>query len=124
MKIVSGYISAGLVLRSRHINDPRFVTGTSTGIGFATALYLAKRGHTVGATIRSLAKAGPLEAAARDQGARLVSSPSQASIDRALAATQESEGAVDVLVNNAGIGGATPLELTPHAGPDEREAHQ
>ena len=38
------------------------VTGTSTGIGFATALHLAKRGHVV-ATMRSLAKAGPLEAA-------------------------------------------------------------
>ena len=49
-----------------------FVTGTSTGIGFATALYLAKRGHTVVATMRNLAKAGPLEAAAREQGLRLV----------------------------------------------------
>jgi len=39
------------------------VTGTSTGIGFATALHLAKRGHAVVATMRSLAKAGPLEAA-------------------------------------------------------------
>jgi NAD(P)-dependent dehydrogenase (short-subunit alcohol dehydrogenase family) len=95
------------------------VTGTSTGIGFATALYLAKRGHTVVATMRSLAKAGPLEMAARDQGARLVvrelDVTSQASIDRALAATRETEGAIDVLVNNAGIGGATPLELTPEA---------
>jgi NAD(P)-dependent dehydrogenase (short-subunit alcohol dehydrogenase family) len=93
------------------------VTGTSTGIGFATALYLAKRGHTVVATMRNLAKAGPLETAARDQGVQLVvrelDVTSQASIDRALAATLEMEGAIDVLVNNAGIGGATPLELTP-----------
>src|SRR5262249_29282191 len=37
------------------------------------------------------------------------------SIARALAATRETEGAIDVLVNNAGIGGATPLELTPEA---------
>src|SRR5262247_67062 len=95
------------------------VTGTSSGIGFATALYLAKRGHTMVATMRSLAKAGPLETAARDQGVRLVvrelDVTSQASIDRALAATRETEGAIDVLVNNAGIGGATPLELTPEA---------
>src|SRR5262249_12443018 len=96
------------------------VTGTSTGIGFATALYLAKHGHTVVATMRSLAKAGPLEMAARDQGARLVvrelDVTSQASIDRALAATRETEGAIDVLVNNAGIGGATPLQPTPEDG--------
>ncbi len=32
-----------------------------------------------------------------------------------MAATRDGEGAIDVLVNNAGIGGATPLELTPEA---------
>ena len=95
------------------------VTGTSTGIGFATALHLAKHGHTVVATMRNLAKAGPLEAAAREQGVRLavreLDVTDQASIDRAMAETRAREGAVDVLVNNAGIGGATPLELTPEA---------
>jgi NAD(P)-dependent dehydrogenase (short-subunit alcohol dehydrogenase family) len=30
-----------------------------------------------------------------------------------VAATRDAEGAIDVLVNNAGIGGASPLELTP-----------
>lgn len=95
------------------------VTGTSTGIGFATAFHLAKHGHTVVATMRNLAKAGPLEAAAREQGVRLavreLDVTDQASIDRAMAETRAREGAVDVLVNNAGIGGATPLELTPEA---------
>jgi NAD(P)-dependent dehydrogenase (short-subunit alcohol dehydrogenase family) len=99
------------------------VTGTSTGIGFATALNLAKHGHSVVATMRNLAKAGPLESAARELGVRLVvrelDVTSQASIDRAMAATRDREGAVDVLVNNAGIGGATPLELTPE---DEHRA--
>ena len=47
------------------------VTGTSTGIGFVTALYLARHGHTVVATMRNLAKAAPLEAAAREQRVRL-----------------------------------------------------
>src|SRR5262252_8265971 len=95
------------------------VTGTSTGIGFATALYLAKHGHTVVATMRNLTKAAPLDAAAREQGVRLavreLDVTNQASIDRAMAETRAREGAVDVLVNNAGIGGATPLELTPEA---------
>jgi NAD(P)-dependent dehydrogenase (short-subunit alcohol dehydrogenase family) len=95
------------------------VTGTSTGIGFATALHLARHGHTVVATMRNLAKARPLEEAARAEGVALIlrelDVTSQESIDRAVAATQEREGAVDVLVNNAGIGGATPLELTPEA---------
>ncbi len=95
------------------------VTGTSTGIGFATALHLARHGHQVVATMRNLAKAGPLEEAARREGlpltVRELDVTRQDSIDGAVAATRAQEGAVDVLVNNAGIGGATPLELTPEA---------
>jgi NAD(P)-dependent dehydrogenase (short-subunit alcohol dehydrogenase family) len=95
------------------------VTGTSTGIGFATALHLARHGHRVVATMRNLAKAGPLEEAARQERLPLtvreldVTRPD--SIDRAVVATRDGEGPIDVLVNNAGIGGATPLELTPEA---------
>ena len=37
------------------------------------------------------------------------------SVDRAVGATLARDGPIDVLVNNAGIGGATPLELTPEA---------
>jgi NAD(P)-dependent dehydrogenase (short-subunit alcohol dehydrogenase family) len=95
------------------------ITGTSTGIGFATALHLARHGHQVVATMRNLAKAGPLEEAARRERLPLVVRELDVtrpeSIDRAVAETRAREGAVDVLVNNAGIGGATPLELTPEA---------
>jgi NAD(P)-dependent dehydrogenase (short-subunit alcohol dehydrogenase family) len=95
------------------------VTGTSTGIGFATALHLARQGHRVVATMRNLAKAGPLEKAVREERlpltVRELDVTRQDSIDRAVAATRDDEGPVDVLVNNAGIGGATPLELTPEA---------
>jgi NAD(P)-dependent dehydrogenase (short-subunit alcohol dehydrogenase family) len=95
------------------------VTGTSTGIGFATALHLARNRHRVVATMRNLAKAGPLETAAREEHlpltVRELDVTRQDSIDRAVAATRDGEGPIDVLVNNAGIGGATPLELTPEA---------
>jgi NAD(P)-dependent dehydrogenase (short-subunit alcohol dehydrogenase family) len=95
------------------------VTGTSTGIGFATALHLARHGHRVVATMRNLAKARPLEEATRQESLPLVvrelDVTRQDSIDAAAAETREREGAIDVLVNNAGIGGATPLELTPEA---------
>ena len=37
------------------------VTGTSTGIGYATALHFARHGYRVVASMRNLAKAGPLE---------------------------------------------------------------
>jgi NAD(P)-dependent dehydrogenase (short-subunit alcohol dehydrogenase family) len=96
-----------------------FVTGTSTGIGFATALHFARHRHRVVATMRDLAKAGPLQDAARAEGLPLVVRELDVtrpdSIARAIAATVEGEGPIDVLVNNAGIGGATPLELTPEA---------
>ena len=48
------------------------VTGTSTGIGYATALHLARNGYTVIATMRNLAKAGPLDTAARGERLPLV----------------------------------------------------
>ena len=94
------------------------VTGTSSGIGLATSLELARNGHRVFAGMRNLAKAGPLrEAAAKEELPVEVIEldvTSQASVDRAFAAVR-AYGAIDVLVNNAGIGGATPLELTPEA---------
>ena len=95
------------------------VTGTSTGIGFATALHLARHGHQVVATMRNLASASPLRDAARAEALPLVVRELDVtraeSIERAVAATRAGEGPIDVLVNNAGIGGATPLELTPEA---------
>ena len=94
------------------------VTGTSTGIGFATSQLLAQSGYRVFAGMRNLAKAQPLRDAAT--AARLplevieLDVTSQSSTDGAFAHIS-SHGPVDVLVNNAGVGGASPLELTPEA---------
>ena len=92
------------------------VTGTSTGIGYATSLALARAGWRVFAGMRDLAKAAPLGTAAAAENLPIdvialdVTSPeSTASAFAAVAA----HGPVDVLVNNAGIGGAAPLELVP-----------
>jgi len=99
------------------------VTGTSTGIGLTTALHLARNGYRVVATMRNLAKAGPLQDAARAESlpvvVRELDVTRRDSIDRALAETVASDGPVDVLINNAGVGGATPLELVPE---DEHRA--
>jgi len=92
------------------------VTGTSTGIGLTTALHLARNGYRVSAGMRDLGKAGPLRdaAAAEQLPVRLVALDvtSPDSVAKAFA-TIAAEGPVDVLVNNAGIGGASPLEITP-----------
>ena len=92
------------------------VTGTSTGIGLTTALHLARNGYRVFAGMRDLGKAGPLRdaAAAEQLPVRLVALDvtAQPSVDAAFAAAAAA-GPVDVLVNNAGIGGASPLEITP-----------
>jgi len=92
------------------------VTGTSTGIGFATSVHLARHGFRVFAGMRNLAKAEPLRAAATEASLPIEVIPldvtSTPSVSRAFETVSE-HGPVDVLVNNAGIGGATPLELTP-----------
>src|SRR3989442_5128235 len=92
------------------------VTGTSTGIGFATSLRLARHGYRVFAGMRNLGKAEPLRAAAAEARLPVEVIPldvtSTPSVQRAFE-TVAGHGPVDVLVNNAGIGGATSPEPTP-----------
>ncbi len=92
------------------------VTGTSTGIGLATSLHLARNGYRVFAGMRNLAKADALQtaAAAEELPVAVVQLDicDGDSVAQAFAGIRE-QGAVDLLVNNAGIGGASPLELTP-----------
>jgi len=94
------------------------VTGTSSGIGYTTSLHLAGNGYRVFAGMRNLDKATPLREAATKGRLPIevieLDVTSQQSCDRAFAHVATT-GPVDVLVNNAGIGGATPLELTPEA---------
>lgn len=96
--------------------DIAVVTGTSSGIGFTTSLYLARHGYRVFAGMRNPAKASALEEAAAAEDLPLevmqldvTDAPSVA----AAFARVTAAGPVDILVNNAGIGGASPLELTP-----------
>ncbi|MEM7255072.1 MAG: SDR family oxidoreductase, partial [Pseudomonadota bacterium] len=92
------------------------ITGTSTGIGLASAVQLAQSGFNVFATMRNLDKAGPLKEAAASAGATLairkldVNEPGDI---ETVVGEIESDGGVDVIINNAGVGGATPLELVP-----------
>ena len=92
------------------------VTGTSTGIGFETSLHLARNGYSVFAGMRNTAKAQPLIDAAQAESLPvqvLQMDVTDADSLQTAFATIHAQGDVSLLVNNAGIGGATPLELTP-----------
>ena len=70
------------------------ITGASSGIGRATAIELASRGHDVVATARRPETLADLRVAARLQ----LDVTDQGSVDAAIAAA----GSLDVLVSNAG----------------------
>jgi NAD(P)-dependent dehydrogenase (short-subunit alcohol dehydrogenase family) len=81
------------------------VTGCSTGIGFATALRLAREGCRVYATVRSEASGANLVEAAGDLPVSLlvVDVDDDASVAAGIASVIAAESRVDILVNNAGI---------------------
>lgn len=87
------------------------ITGCSTGIGRATALRLAKGGQTVYATARRLDSIRDLESA----GCRTLELDvcSEESMKRAVEAVENVEGAVGVLINNAGYGSDGTVEEVP-----------
>ncbi|MBC7564346.1 MAG: SDR family oxidoreductase [Gemmatimonadaceae bacterium] len=93
------------------------VTGTSRGIGLATALAFARAGHTVAATMRNPAAAPELARAAASE--RLAVSvftmdvDDDASVQQAVRRIEAELGPVDVLVNNAGIERTGSVEEMP-----------
>ena len=96
------------------------VTGSSSGIGQATAVVLARAGHTVYATMRN-PKAGSeeLRAIAEREGLLLrcamLDVDSDKSVREAFENIVSEAGHVDVLVNNAGIAHIGAVEELPIA---------
>ena len=93
------------------------VTGASSGIGFATAVRLARRGTIVFAGIRRQVDG---EALLRENSGRikpmLLDVTDDASLQRARTRIESlREFRLDALVNNAGIAVAGPLELLPQS---------
>jgi NAD(P)-dependent dehydrogenase (short-subunit alcohol dehydrogenase family) len=87
------------------------ITGCSTGIGKATALHFARRGWVVYATARRLSDVGDLASA----GCRTLTLDvtDESSMVAAVRAIEEAEGAVGVLVNNAGYSQSGAIESVP-----------
>ncbi|MEW1952493.1 SDR family oxidoreductase [Terrabacter sp. NPDC080008] len=90
------------------------VTGTSSGMGLHAAVELARRGHTVVATMRDPSRDVALRKAAAEAGVELDVRPldvtdhdaARACVDGILA----DHGHLDVLVNNAGRGAVATAE--------------
>jgi len=95
------------------------VTGTSTGIGQATAITLARAGHIVFAGMRNLDRGGELREMASRENLPItivqLDVDSDTSVEAAFTGILREKGQIDVLVNNAGIGARGAIELTPVA---------
>ena len=93
------------------------VTGCSSGIGLATALHFARQGYEVFAGVRNVPGATDLAAAIeRDRlSARVLTLDvnDDASVKRGVDEVLATAGAIDVLVNNAGVGGGGAIEEVP-----------
>jgi NAD(P)-dependent dehydrogenase (short-subunit alcohol dehydrogenase family) len=96
-------MSSGLVQRG---SQNVLITGCSSGIGLASAVEFAKRGHHVWATMRDIARADSLTHAARSASVELTLRPLDVrnhEMIEAVVREIEDHGGVDVLINNAGI---------------------
>ena len=92
------------------------VTGSNSGIGLATAVALARAGHTVVAAMRNLDRGAEIRKIAEGEKlpihlARL-DVDDDASVGDAFSGVVARHGPVDVLVNNAGVPGGGPVEET------------
>jgi NAD(P)-dependent dehydrogenase (short-subunit alcohol dehydrogenase family) len=87
------------------------ITGCSSGIGRATAEHLAEKGWNVYATARRPESIADLES----KGCKLLALDvtDEASMQQAVAAVEQAEGAVGVLVNNAGYSQSGAVEAVP-----------
>jgi NAD(P)-dependent dehydrogenase (short-subunit alcohol dehydrogenase family) len=83
------------------------ITGATDGLGKAAALLLAERGYRVFAAGRSAEKRAQLDALAKEKKLPLetleIDVCDDGSVQRAVASVYQKAGAIDVLINNAGL---------------------
>jgi ketoreductase len=95
------------------------VTGGSRGIGRAIALAFSEPGHVVAIAARTRAGLDATAKAIRERGAEAVLLPMDVTDERAVEAgfaeLNKVSRRIDVLANNAGIGGGQPIHKTDTA---------
>ena len=84
------------------------VTGTSSGIGFETALALAREGYYTYATMRAIVKSDKIQELAKKENLKIhvleLDVDDENSVRTAIQKILEQKQRIDVLVNNAGWG--------------------
>jgi NAD(P)-dependent dehydrogenase (short-subunit alcohol dehydrogenase family) len=132
--LLAGAVAAGAASAANAQGEPPapdlsgksvLITGASSGFGRLAALHFARSGATVIASMRNLKKGARPEAAelldiASKEKLKLTVVEIDVTKDAQVAsgvieAEKTAGGALDVLLNNAGIGGAGPVELYNHA---------
>jgi NADP-dependent 3-hydroxy acid dehydrogenase YdfG len=98
-------------LAAHMATGPVLITGCSSGIGYATAERLLEDGHTVYATARRPDSIAAL--AAKGATTLALDVTDEASMSAAVAHVTDAEGAVGVLINNAGYSQSGAVESVP-----------
>jgi NAD(P)-dependent dehydrogenase (short-subunit alcohol dehydrogenase family) len=91
------------------------ITGTSSGIGLATAIAAARAGHRVVATMRDVTRNADLLEAARAAGVELdireLDVTDESEIETCIAGVATDYARLDAVINNAGVGHIGTIEL-------------
>lgn len=91
------------------------ITGCSTGFGFKSAMYLAEKGHHVFATMRNIngknkKAASELMAFSNSKNLKIKVFEMDVTSDQSVSEAASKLPAIDVLINNAGLGYGGPVE--------------
>jgi NAD(P)-dependent dehydrogenase (short-subunit alcohol dehydrogenase family) len=93
------------------------ITGTSSGIGMATALAFGRAGYRVHATMRDLSRGAELRRIVEQEKLPVTLSTmdvdSDSSVKEAVGRVAREAGPIDVLVNNAGVAPTGSVEEVP-----------